>query len=33
MDLSYPIGKFDWTQTVAPERRAQLIDEIGAAPA
>jgi hypothetical protein len=33
MDLSYPIGKFDWKQTVAPERRTQLIDEIVAAPA
>src|SRR5580700_8190343 len=33
MDLSYPIGKFDWTQTVAPERRAQLIDVVVAAPA
>jgi hypothetical protein len=33
MDLSYPIGKFDWTQTVAPERRTQLINEIAAAPA
>src|SRR5580700_2242639 len=33
MDLSYPIGKFDWTQTVAPERRRQLINEIAAAPA
>ena len=33
MDLSYPIGKFDWTQTVTPERRRQLINEIAAAPA
>src|SRR5580658_1243180 len=33
MDLSYPIGEFDWTQTVAPERRTQLINEIAAAPA
>ena len=33
MDLSYPIGKFDWTQTVAPDRRTQLINEIAAAPA
>src|ERR1700722_17282460 len=32
MELSYPIGKFDWTQTVAPERRSQLIDEIAVAP-
>src|SRR5579862_938857 len=32
MDLSYPIGKFDWQQTVAPEQRPQLIDEIAAAP-
>jgi hypothetical protein len=33
MDLSYPIGEFDWTQTVTPERRTQLINEIAAAPA
>jgi hypothetical protein len=33
MDLSYPIGKFEWTQTVTPERRRQLINEIAAAPA
>lgn len=33
MDLSYPIGKFKWPPTVAPEHRAQLIDEIAAAPA
>jgi hypothetical protein len=33
MDLSYPIGKFDWTQTVAPDQRRQLINEIAAAPA
>src|ERR1700729_3145611 len=33
MSLSFPIGEFDWTQTVAPERRTQLINEIAAAPA
>jgi hypothetical protein len=33
MNLSFPIGEFDWTQTVAPERRRQLINEIAAAPA
>jgi hypothetical protein len=33
MDLRYPVGEFDWTQTVAPERRRQLINEIAAAPA
>jgi hypothetical protein len=33
MDLSFPIGEFDWTQTVTPERRRQLINEIAAAPA
>ena len=32
MDLRFPIGEFDWTQTVAPERRSQLIDEIAVAP-
>ena len=32
MDLSYPIGKFDFTQTVAAEARPQLIEEIAAAP-
>jgi len=33
MSLSFPIGEFDWTQTVAPDRRRQLIDTIAAAPA
>lgn len=33
MDLSYPIGKFDFTQTVAAESRPALIAEIAAAPA
>jgi hypothetical protein len=32
MDLSYPLGKFDWKQTVAPQRRAELIAEIAASP-
>jgi hypothetical protein len=33
MDLSYPIGNFDWTQTVTPEKRIQYIADIAAAPA
>ena len=33
MDLSYPIGKFDFQQTVAPSRYPALIQEIAAAPA
>jgi len=33
MDLSYPIGKFDFAKPVAPEERPQLIAEIEAAPA
>jgi len=33
MDLSYPIGNFDWTQTVTPEQRAKFIGDIAAAPA
>jgi len=33
MDLSYPIGKFDWPQTVTPEQRSQMIGDIDAAPA
>ena len=33
MDLSYPIGKFEWPKAVAPEERARLIGEIAAAPA
>jgi len=32
MDLSYPIGKFDFQQTVAPGQYAALIAEIAAAP-
>jgi DinB superfamily len=33
MDLSYPIGKFDFKQTVAPGRYPGLIEEIAGAPA
>ena len=33
MDLSYPVGKFDWKQTITPEDRPRLIAEIAAAPA
>jgi hypothetical protein len=33
MDLSFPIGKFNWPQTVGPEQRSQMIGEIAAAPA
>jgi uncharacterized damage-inducible protein DinB len=33
MDLSYPIGKFDFKAPVAPDSRAQLIEQIAAAPA
>ena len=33
MDLSYPIGKFEWPESVTPEMRARLIGEIEAAPA
>jgi hypothetical protein len=33
MDLSYPIGRFDWPESVAPEVRARLIGEIEVAPA
>jgi uncharacterized damage-inducible protein DinB len=33
MDLSYPIGKFEWPESVTPEMRSQLIGEIEAAPA
>src|ERR1039457_1794956 len=33
MDLSYPIGKFDFKQTVMPPRYPALIAEIAAAPA
>jgi hypothetical protein len=32
MDLSYPIGRFDFTQTVAPESIPALIQDIAAAP-
>jgi len=33
MDLSYPIGKFDFSEAVSPESRPLLIDQIAAAPA
>lgn len=33
MDLRYPIGKFDFQQTVTPDRYPVLIEEIAAAPA
>jgi hypothetical protein len=33
MDLSYPIGNFDWTQTITPNQRIQFIGNIAAAPA
>jgi hypothetical protein len=33
MDLSFPIGKFDWTQTVGPGRRAESIEVLAGAPA
>ena len=33
MDLSYPIGKFDFKQTVTPGQYPGLIEEIAAAPA
>ena len=33
MDLSYPIGKFDWSKSVAPGSRPQLVAELAAAPA
>jgi DinB superfamily len=32
MDLSYPIGKFRWSQTITPEMRPSLIADIAAAP-
>ena len=32
MDLSYPIGKFEWPETVAAGDRKQHIEEIAAAP-
>jgi hypothetical protein len=33
MDLSYPIGKFEYPKSVTPEMRAQWIGEMEAAPA
>jgi len=33
MDLSYPIGRFDFEQTVTPGRYPGLIEEVAAAPA
>jgi DinB superfamily len=33
MDLSYPIGRFDFKQTVAPSQYPGLIEEIASAPA
>lgn len=33
MDLSYPIGRFDFQQTVAPESIPALIQDLAAAPA
>jgi hypothetical protein len=33
MDLRYPVGKFDFASTVAPESVPQLIGEVAAAPA
>src|SRR6266567_1847808 len=33
MDLSFPIGRFDFKKPVAAEQRPQLIDDIAAAPA
>ena len=33
MDMSYPIGKFECPESVAPEMRPQLIGEVEAAPA
>ncbi len=32
INLSYPIGKFDWKQTIAPQQRAALIAEIVKSP-
>ncbi len=32
MDLSYPIGTFDFAQSIAAEEVPRLIDEVGAAP-
>ena len=33
MDLSYPIGRFEWPESVTPEMRAQWIGELEATPA
>ena len=33
MDLSYPIGRFDFKQVVTPDQYPRLIEEIAAAPA
>jgi len=33
MDLSYPIGRFEWPQAVSAEERKEHIEEIAAAPA
>src|SRR5580765_3129657 len=33
MDLSYPIGRFDFKQVVEPARYPELIEQIAAAPA
>ena len=33
MDLSYPIGKFDFQQTISPGQYPELIQQIAAAPA
>jgi hypothetical protein len=33
MDLSYPIGKFSFPQTVSPDQRRQWIADVAAAPA
>jgi hypothetical protein len=33
MDLSFPIGRFDWAQTITPQQRTQFIADIAAAPA
>jgi hypothetical protein len=33
MDLSYPIGKCDWTAIPAPTKRPELIAQLAAAPA
>jgi hypothetical protein len=33
MDLSYPVGRFEWPQSVSREERNAHISEIAAAPA